>query len=418
MPRGRPKKAVAVNSGVVFIDLDDVHIQKEAIGKQNAAKKTRGRPKKDVKGAASKSIDVADVDVQKEVVVKRSTRKRKQVSYVEIAVDDKDNEVINSLPAPKKPKMAKAAAAASQVTGATEAASSPIVIEDDAPKVEAPKVKTAVAKKKSKSRSKYADQQIEYDEHGRESRQREYVHEPNDKYWTSKHRAGSKKHGLSVQARTRCGDDGYPEEMVEVAGSSGNLYTVHIKLIPTCNCMDAKTRGNQCKHLAFVKHCVLKAHDSLAWQEAFTSDELRMLFENAPIPEPSAEDLSNDGKRKPIDGSDCFICYSSFEEGEATDYCKAACGNNVHKACIDQWIQALRTQYKTPTCPYCRTEWMEKLPAPGSSVLARAQKGPEGYKNIARDLGISNKRDWRLYRDEREEMAREFEADAFRHGRL
>jgi hypothetical protein len=34
-------------------------------------------------------------------------------------------------------------------------------------------------------------------------------------------------------------------------------------------------------------------------------------------------------------------------------WCKARCGVNFHKRCIDQWLQTKRA----PTCPMCRNGW-------------------------------------------------------------
>jgi hypothetical protein len=54
-----------------------------------------------------------------------------------------------------------------------------------------------------------------------------------------------------VLKRTRTGTDGCPGEVVELTGSTGNVYTVTIGLVPGCDCPHAK-KGNQCKHIIFV----------------------------------------------------------------------------------------------------------------------------------------------------------------------
>lgn len=54
----------------------------------------------------------------------------------------------------------------------------------------------------------------------------------------------------------------------------------------------------------------------------------------------SAED--NDGNRKSIEG-DCPICFMEFEPDEELVWCKAACGNNIHKACFEQWVATSRS---------------------------------------------------------------------------
>jgi len=56
---------------------------------------------------------------------------------------------------------------------------------------------------------------------------------------------------LTIQDRTRNDADVIPEETVTIAGTTGNLYTVRIKEVPSCDCPHAK-KGNQCKHIIYV----------------------------------------------------------------------------------------------------------------------------------------------------------------------
>jgi hypothetical protein len=147
------------------------------------------------------------------------------------------------------------------------------------------------------------------------------------------------------------------EEVFDMAGSTGNIYQVTISKVPSCNCPDAM-KGNQCKHIVYVSYStcsalnvrhadifqvlvnVLKAREDLAYQLAFLSTELAEIFAHAPItPQSSnASKLGTDtgGSRKPVEG-DCPICVMEFEEGEDIVWCKAACGNNVHRQCFEQW---------------------------------------------------------------------------------
>lgn len=55
-----------------------------------------------------------------------------------------------------------------------------------------------------------------------------------------------------VIGRSRGGTAVCPEETFEVTGSTGNIYTVIVKQQPTCNCPHAR-KGNQCKHVIFVR---------------------------------------------------------------------------------------------------------------------------------------------------------------------
>jgi len=93
---------------------------------------------------------------------------------------------------------------------------------------------------------------------------------------------------------------------------------------------------------------VLKARTDLAYQLAFLTTELTEIFDGAP-PSPQAGDppsstTDTGGKRKPIDG-DCPVCVMEFEEAENTRreivWCKAACGQNVHRRCFEQVCQFL-----------------------------------------------------------------------------
>lgn len=204
---------------------------------------------------------------------------------------------------------------------------------------------------------------------------------------------------LTVISRERCGTDEVPEEKVTMAGSTGNVYTQHIGHVPSCDCPHAK-KGNQCKHIIYVMLRVLKAPEDIAYQLALTSSELQTLFKNAaPIPTDACQhDDDNDGNRKPIEG-ECPICYCDFEpRKEAIVYCKAACGNNVHKGCMQSWI-ASKGAAKA-TCPYCRAKWEDAdfgAGFIGKADLNGAKKNREGYVNIAGQLGLSGERDYSSY---------------------
>ncbi len=52
-------------------------------------------------------------------------------------------------------------------------------------------------------------------------------------------------------SRTRTGTADCPEETIELTGSTGNIYTVHIGQQPRCDCPHAAA-GHQCKHWLYV----------------------------------------------------------------------------------------------------------------------------------------------------------------------
>jgi hypothetical protein len=143
---------------------------------------------------------------------------------------------------------------------------------------------------------------------------------------------------MFVLDRRRQGTEEEPEEVIEMAGSTGNIYHITVGRIPSCTCPDSM-KGNQCKHIIYVLHNVLKAPEHLRYQLAFLSSELCDIFANAPLLQASAEDADSGhpSNRKAIDG-DCPICFTEFDAAtEDIVWCRAACGNNIHKACFEQW---------------------------------------------------------------------------------
>jgi len=188
---------------------------------------------------------------------------------------------------------------------------------------------------------------------------------------------------------------GCPTESVDLAGSTGNVYKVTIGHVPTCTCPNFTKGNSQCKHILYVLIKVLKAPEHLRYQLAFLSSELHEIFDNAgPLPVETVDGSDKDGRRKPVEG-DCPICCCDLDsEGEEVVWCKAACGNNLHKTCFDQW-KASKKGGQVP-CPYCRTPWQSDS---GSfkDVAAKGRSGMDGYVNIAQELGLSGARDYSSY---------------------
>ena len=184
-----------------------------------------------------------------------------------------------------------------------------------------------------------------------------------------------------------------PTEIVSLAGTTGNVYTISIDRVPSCDCPHAQ-KGNQCKHIIYVLARVLRVPQHLEYQLAFLSSELRQIFAHAP-PLPSEQAGEKDGNRKPVEG-ECPICSEDFEpeNSEEIVYCKAACGNNVHKSCFEQWA-ATKTGGGV-TCPFCRTPWQGD-----EDMLKKVSKSgkvnKDGYVNVASELGISGERDYSTY---------------------
>ncbi|KAG9598068.1 hypothetical protein KCV04_g7574, partial [Aureobasidium melanogenum] len=188
--------------------------------------------------------------------------------------------------------------------------------------------------------------------------------------------------------------------VIDLAGSTGNIYTVKITHVPECTCPDFRVNNNPlCKHILYVLLKVLKVAEPLNYQAAFLTSELQEIFDHAgPLPVETVNTEDKDGKRKPVEG-DCPICCEELsQEKEAIVWCQAACGNNLHKTCFDQW--AATKGHGQVTCPYCRTQWQNEID--GSALKNLAKTGPknrDGYVNVADQVGMSSRRDYATYHD-------------------
>ena len=188
----------------------------------------------------------------------------------------------------------------------------------------------------------------------------------------------------------------HPVETVSLAGTTGNVYTITIDKVPSCDCPHA-LNGNQCKHIVYVLARVLRVPADLEYQLAFLSSELREIFTLAPpLPSEQGDNTKKDGNRKPLEG-ECPICCVDFEPENSSEevvYCRAACGNNVHKECFEQW--AATKKGGSVTCPFCRTPWQGDEDT--LKKVARSGKvNDEGYVNVASQLGLSGQRDYSSY---------------------
>jgi hypothetical protein len=190
-------------------------------------------------------------------------------------------------------------------------------------------------------------------------------------------------------------DPDHPTETISLAGTTGNVYTITIDKVPSCDCPHAN-KGNQCKHIVYVLCRVLRVSGGLEYQLAFVSAELREIFAKAPaLPSEQADQTKKDGNRKAIEG-ECPICCVDFDPDDSSEevvYCKAACGNNIHKACFDQWAA---TKKGGIPCPFCRTPWQAEEGDMKNVVKSGTVNG-DGYVNVASQLGLSGERDYSTY---------------------
>ncbi|KAL9115438.1 MAG: hypothetical protein Q9227_000759 [Pyrenula ochraceoflavens] len=198
---------------------------------------------------------------------------------------------------------------------------------------------------------------------------------------------------MIVVDRARNERESCPTEDINIVGTTGNIYKVTVSHLPSCTCPDSQ-KGHQCKHIVYALHTVLRAPEDLQYQLAFLSSELREIFAHAPpIPTETASSNDSSGNRKPIEG-ECPICYMDFDpDNNELVWCKAACGNNMHKSCFDQWK---RTSSGGVKCVYCRTPWQTDA-GDVSDVIKSGQMNAEGYVNVAEQFGMSGMRDYSSY---------------------
>ena len=188
-----------------------------------------------------------------------------------------------------------------------------------------------------------------------------------------------------------------PMETIDLAGTTGNCYQVVITHSPTCTCPNFVNGNSHCKHIIYVLIKVLKVTGDLQYQAAFLTSELREIFDKAgPLPSDTVSAEDKDGKRKPVEG-ECPICVEDLDpKTEEIVWCHAACGNNLHRTCFDQWAASKRGG--VVTCPCCRTSWQVGIDE--QAVKNFSKSGPvnaDGYVNIASQLGISGRRDYSIY---------------------
>lgn len=227
-----------------------------------------------------------------------------------------------------------------------------------------------------------------------EKRARVFRKRPPKSFLERRHRAITQR--MCVMNHTVTYVDGAPEIAFDIAGSVGNVYKTVIGKIPYCTCPDNQ-KGNHCKHICYVLINALRAPEHLQYQLAFLSEELRQMYEESPLSKENAEpEESTDGNRKPVEG-DCPICFMEFDpEKEEIVWCRARCGNNIHKTCFEQWARTQRAQ--GVRCVYCRSPWEdEKAALDMQSLLHNACIGEEGYINVADQLGLSRHRDYSTY---------------------
>jgi len=209
------------------------------------------------------------------------------------------------------------------------------------------------------------------------------------------------------------------EQKFTVIGSTGNLYTVTIASVMKCNCPDGYLRPTYlCKHVIMILMRVFHVdindpilQDPVSDQKIVRSilsfgprdasdfvdpdilAKCKKIIDGGDTPEQINGDEEN--RRRPLDTSDCPICFESFsqEDIKSIAFC-TTCGNNVHTMCFEQWKSY---HPGSPTCVYCRTPW----PVSSKKKGKQPDRNQEGYVNMATAVGLSSKRDTSTYHKDR-----------------
>ncbi|KAF5323878.1 hypothetical protein D9611_008410 [Ephemerocybe angulata] len=215
-------------------------------------------------------------------------------------------------------------------------------------------------------------------------------------------------------------NDGELREEFSVLGSTGNVYTVKIDKLPSCDCPDAR-KGNHCKHILFILTKVLHVPTTseLWYQKALLTSELESIFANAPaapnavtnrrvqeayaratgkVPATAEAGSSKKDNRKiPGEDDDCPICYETMfgVKEDKLVFCED-CGNALHSGCFAQWRATSSNTGKELTCVWCRSKWalqaQSQAQGAGGSKLIKST-----YLNLAGAVGLSPARDTSSY---------------------
>lgn len=116
------------------------------------------------------------------------------------------------------------------------------------PKAKASKAKT---RKRTTKPKDAGEPQYAADSHV-EKRLHEFRERAPYKFQDRLERAISQPMFLIDRVRKLSSDGTHEIEKLDMAGSTGNIYEVTIDKKPKCTCMDARIRGNQCKHIIYV----------------------------------------------------------------------------------------------------------------------------------------------------------------------
>jgi hypothetical protein len=161
------------------------------------------------------------------------------------------------------------------------------------------------------------------------------------------------------------------EREYAVMGSTGNVYLVKIKSVPTCTCPDYLERLKRCKHIYFILIRVMGIQDDETDKDNYISGELTNMFSNiSPVTNnlvadhkyidiyeknkdkilPDKHKLEEKDQKKTDDL--CPICLDDLENGEELVFCKYSCGKSIHYECFNMLAKS-----RNISCPFCMKTW-------------------------------------------------------------
>lgn len=193
-------------------------------------------------------------------------------------------------------------------------------------------------------------------------------------------------------------------------GSTGNLYEIKLDKQPTCTCPDYMN-GNLCKHILFIFIKVLRCFpdDYRIWQKKLHADDHLDLMDLAALRVGNvSKDVQADKeivvavmsptttvKRKSMKGASCPICFEDFHDGMAENcpsvvWCKAQCGQNIHKQCMDMWKLQKGRAGQTITCTVCRSPWNMSTTQKSSSIPGVTMQTYTPYNYFSQSVQYAN----------------------------
>lgn len=185
-----------------------------------------------------------------------------------------------------------------------------------------------------------------------------------------------------------------PPRLFVLLGSTGNVYTVRVGRLVSCDCGDAENaRSRVCKHALFVFLRVLQVGKTspLVFQTALLPSELRAIFTDRPAVKEEvlasravmmayAAAVGQTPTCRSEEADDCAVCLEPLEPQQRMEVC-ATCANGICTGCLRRLKKAKRRG--AVPCPFCRA--VSRFPMGSSSGRVCEQ----GYLNFAAEIGLS-----------------------------